>query len=277
MSSSLAKTLAESARSFDSTGSEVDYEPAALRIARPSAKPASGVPVLAGPARLGCRELFKSYQKGSVGIPVLQGVHFDVSDGEFVAIIGASGSGKSTLLHLLGTLDKPDAGEVLFDGNRIDNLPATSRDLLRNRHFGMIFQAYHLLPELTAFENVLAPAYIYESTLGYWAKRKQYRQRAMELLELVGLADRAKHKPSELSGGEMQRTAIARALMLKPEVLLADEPTGNLDRSTGDQVMKTLCELNEKQNLTIIMVTHDPLIAGQADRTVQIAEGRIVG
>ena len=226
---------------------------------------------------LGCRGLFKSYRKATVGIPVLQGVDFSVNQGEFVAIIGQSGSGKSTLLHLLGTLDKPDAGEVLFEGNRIDNLPAASRDLLRNRYFGMIFQAYHLLPELTAVENVLAPVFIAESTLGYWRNRKRYRQRAMELLDLVGLSDRAKHKPSELSGGEMQRTAIARALMLEPSVLLADEPTGNLDRSTGEQVMQTLRELNQRQNLTIIMVTHDPWIAEQADRTVQIAEGRIVG
>ncbi len=224
---------------------------------------------------LGCRNLFKSYRKGAIGIPVLQGIDLDVHEGEFLAIVGQSGCGKSTLLHLLGTLDQPDAGEVFFQRHRIDNLPSASRDMLRNRHFGMIFQFYHLLPELTTLENILAPAFIAESTLGYWMRRGAYRRRAFELLELVGLGHRAKHKPRELSGGEMQRAAIARALLLKPKVLLADEPTGNLDRSTGESVMQTLGELNDREKLTIVMVTHDPWIAGQADRTVKLVEGRI--
>ena len=231
----------------------------------------------ASPIHLGCRSLFKSYAKGSLGIPVLQGIDLDVRQGEFLAIVGQSGCGKSTLLHLLGTLDRPDDGMVTFEGNRIDNLPASARDLLRNRHFGMIFQFYHLLPELSTLENILAPAYIAESTLGYWRRRGAYRRRAFELLELVGLGHRAKHKPRELSGGEMQRAAIARALLLKPKVLLADEPTGNLDRSTGESVMQTLAELNAREKLTIVMVTHDPWIAGQADRTVKLVEGRIAG
>ena len=224
---------------------------------------------------LATRDLFKSYQKGALGIPVLQGIDMTVSEAEFLAIVGQSGCGKSTLLHLLGTLDQPDAGEVHFDGHRIDNLPGASRDLLRNRHFGMIFQFYHLLPELTTLENVLAPALIAESTLSYWRRRGQHRRRAMELLELVGIADRAKHKPREMSGGEMQRAAIARALLAKPRVLLADEPTGNLDRSTGEQIMQTLRQLNREQKLTIVMVTHDPWIAEQADRVVRLVEGRI--
>jgi len=219
--------------------------------------------------------LFKSYRKGDLGIPVLQGIDLSVHEGEFLSIVGQSGSGKSTLLHLLGTLDQPDAGEVHFEGNRIDNLPSASRDLLRNRHFGMVFQFYHLLPEFSALENVLTPALIAESTLGYWRRRKQYRQRAEELLELVGLKDRMKHKPREMSGGEMQRTAIARALMAEPNVLLADEPTGNLDRATGEQIMQMIRELNQEQKLTIVMVTHDPWIAEQADRVVRLAEGRI--
>ncbi|MCG8450650.1 MAG: ATP-binding cassette domain-containing protein, partial [Pirellulales bacterium] len=134
---------------------------------------------------------------------------------------------------------------------------------------------YHLLPELTTLENVLAPALIAESTLGYWRRRQQHRRRAEELLERVGLGGRAKHKPRELSGGEMQRAAIARALLLEPKVLLADEPTGNLDRSTGQQIMQMLRELNREQKLTIVMVTHDPWIAQQADRVVQLVEGRI--
>lgn len=224
---------------------------------------------------LSCRGLFKSYRKGALGIPVLQGIDLDVREGEFLAIVGQSGCGKSTLLHLLGTLDQPDAGEIQFEGHRIDSLPARSRDLLRNKHFGMIFQFYHLLPELTTLENVLAPALIANGMFGYWMRRGAHRRRAYELLELVGLGHRAKHKPRELSGGEMQRAAIARALLSRPQVLMADEPTGNLDRSTGEQIMQTLCELNRREKLTMIMVTHDPWIAGQADRTVQLVEGRI--
>jgi len=224
---------------------------------------------------LATRDLFKSYRKGPLGIPVLQGIDMTVRAGEFLAIVGQSGCGKSTLLHLLGTLDQPDAGEVHFDGHRIDNLPNASRDLLRNRHFGMIFQFYHLLPELTTLENVLIPALIAESTFTYWLHRRHHRRRAMELLELVGIADRGKHNPSELSGGEMQRAAIARALMSQPRVLLADEPTGNLDRATGEQIMQMLRQLNREQKLTIVMVTHDPWIAQQADRVVRLVEGRI--
>ena len=228
-----------------------------------------------GPVQLSCAELFKSYRKGELGIPVLQGIELEVREGEFLAIVGQSGSGKSTLLHLLATLDKPDAGKISFQGHRIDNLPAAARDLLRNKYFGMVFQFYHLLPELSALQNVLAPAMIAESTLGYMMRRGSYRRRAFELLDTVGLAHRAKHRPSELSGGEMQRAAIARALLMRPKVLMADEPTGNLDRSTGEQIMQTLCDLNRREHLTIVMVTHDPWIAGQADRTVQLVEGRI--
>ena len=226
-------------------------------------------------AQLVARGLFKSYRKGALGIPVLQGIDISVRQGEFLSIVGQSGCGKSTLLHLLGTLDRPDGGEVHFDGHRIDNLPTASRDLLRNRHFGMIFQFYHLLPELTTLENVLAPVFISESVLGYWLHRKKHHQRALQLLELVGLSGRARHKPHELSGGEMQRTAIARALLANPRVLLADEPTGNLDRETGEQIMAMLRELNRREKLTIVMVTHDPWIAEQADRVVRLDSGRI--
>jgi lipoprotein-releasing system ATP-binding protein len=229
----------------------------------------------AGPAHLTCRDLFKSYRKGALGIPVLQGIDLEIHEGEFLAIVGASGCGKSTLLHLLGTLDRPDAGEVRFEGHRIDNLPSSARDLLRNKHFGMIFQAYHLLPELTTLENVLAPALIAEGMFGYWLRRSAHRRRAYELLDLVGLSHRAKHKPRELSGGEMQRAAIARALLSRPQVLMADEPTGNLDRMTGESVLQTLVELKHREKLTIVMVTHDPWIASQADRTVKLVEGRI--
>jgi lipoprotein-releasing system ATP-binding protein len=147
--------------------------------------------------------------------------------------------------------------------------------VLRNRYIGMVFQFYHLLPELTALQNVLAPAMIAEGMFGYMKKRADYRRRAFELLDLVGISHRATHKPRELSGGEMQRAAIARALLMRPKVLMADEPTGNLDRQTGEQIMRMLCELNCRENLTIVMVTHDAWIASQADRTVQLVEGRI--
>lgn len=227
------------------------------------------------PTQLACRGLFKSYQKAGLGIPVLQGIDMQVREGEFLAIVGQSGSGKSTLLHLLGTLDQPDAGEVQFEGQRIDNLPSAARDILRNRHFGMVFQFYHLLPELTAMENVLAPALIANGTLKYWFKRAAYMRRANELLATMGIQHRARHRPRELSGGEMQRAAIARALLSEPKVLLADEPTGNLDRTTGEQIMGTLKELNRTIGLTIVMVTHDPWVASQADRTVSLVEGRI--
>ena len=219
--------------------------------------------------------LQKSYRKGRVEIPVLRGVDLGVRRGEFLSIIGQSGSGKSTLLHLLGTLDAPDAGQICFHGDRIDNLPNRGRDRLRNKHFGMIFQFYHLLPELTALENVLSPLLIGHSAWSYLRNRRQHVERARQLLDMVGLSHRLKHKPRELSGGEMQRAAIARALIAGPEVLLADEPTGNLDSGTGEDILRILRTLNDQQDLTIVMVTHDRAIAAQADRTVRLAQGQV--
>ncbi len=219
--------------------------------------------------------LKKTFRKGSVDIPVLKGATLAVGQGEFLAIVGQSGSGKSTLLHLLGTLDAPDEGEIRLRGRRIDNLPANQRDALRNRHFGMIFQFYHLLPELTTLENVLVPLMIGRSVWHYLRHRRRYQRRARELLELVGLAARLKHKPRELSGGEMQRAAIARALVAGPQILLADEPTGNLDQHTGKEILEILAALNRHQKLTIVMVTHDPGIAARADRVVRLADGRL--
>jgi lipoprotein-releasing system ATP-binding protein len=219
--------------------------------------------------------LYKSYHKGPVEVPVLAGLDIEVRRGEFVAIVGQSGSGKSTLLHLLGTLDAPDRGEICFNGRRIDNLPTRQCDALRNRCIGMIFQFYHLLPELSTLENVLSPLMIADGAWNYFAKRKKHRARAIELLEIVGLANRLKHKPRELSGGEMQRAAIARALVAQPELLLADEPTGNLDQATGQEILKILRTLNRERRLTIVMVTHDQAIARQADRIVRLAQGRI--
>ena len=190
-------------------------------------------------------------------------------------MIGQSGSGKSTLLHVMGLLDSPDNGEVLLEGKRIDNLNQAARDQLRNHVFGFIFQFYHLLPELTLLENVMTPLMIRHSFLSYWRKRKEIRADAMDILQQVGLEHRIKHRPSELSGGEMQRGAIARALIAKPEILLADEPTGNLDSSTGGEIMDIMKKLNEENQLTIVMVTHDEAIAQQAHRIVRLAEGQI--
>ena len=221
------------------------------------------------------KKVFKSYRKSKHIIPVLRGVDFSIRPGEFVAVVGQSGSGKSTLLHLLGTLDAPDAGEIHFEGNRIDNLPSQARDVLRNRYFGMIFQFYHLLPELTTLENVLAPRMIGQGVLRYWMNKRQHVEEARHLLDLVGLGHRLNHKPRELSGGEMQRAAIARALVADPQLLLADEPTGNLDRQTGQEIMDLLRSLNRRQNLTIVMVTHDQTIAALADRTVRLVEGLV--
>jgi lipoprotein-releasing system ATP-binding protein len=221
--------------------------------------------------------LTKSYWKGRIEVPVLRGVDLDIARGEMVAVAGSSGSGKSTLLHILGLLDGPDSGEVRFEGARIDNQPETKRDRLRNQTFGFIFQFYHLLPELSALENVMMPELIRHGALSYWRERRRLRRQGQELLERVGLGHRMTHLPAELSGGEMQRAAIARALASQPAILLADEPTGNLDASNGQAVIDLLRDLNRERGLTIILVTHDHQIARQADRVVRLSEGRIEG
>lgn len=227
------------------------------------------------PVHLRAKALLKAYQKGALKVPVLRGVDVQLDRGEFLSIVGQSGSGKSTLMHLLGLLDEPDVGEVWLDGNRIDNLPATTRDELRNHVFGFVFQFYHLLPELTLLENVLSPLMIRHSAWAYWKRRVEFREKAVAIIKQVGLDHRLKHRPSELSGGEMQRAAIARALIGEPSILLADEPTGNLDSLTGGEIMNLLHKLNEERQLTIVMVTHDEHIALQAQRIVRLSEGRI--
>jgi lipoprotein-releasing system ATP-binding protein len=224
---------------------------------------------------LSARHVLKSYKKGKHVIPVLRGVDFAAREGDFTSIVGQSGSGKSTLLHLLGTLDAPDAGEIHFQGQRIDNLPSRERDAYRNRSFGMIFQFYHLLPECSTLENVLMPMMIGQGVFQYWLRRKEYIERAKHLIDLVGLSHRLTHKPRELSGGEMQRTAIARALIAQPKLLLADEPTGNLDQKTGREILEILRTLNEQERLTIVMVTHDLSIASEAHHMVRLAEGLV--
>ena len=220
--------------------------------------------------------LHKTYRRNADAVRVLQGVDLEVEKGEFLSIVGASGSGKSTLLHLLGTLDRPDTGTVTLGGQRIDNLGSRERDRLRNHTFGFIFQFYHLLPELTALQNVMMPALV-GSTFWHWwgATRREAARRAEEMLERVGLKARVRHKPRELSGGEMQRTAIARALVARPTVLFADEPTGNLDAESGGEIVKLLRSLNQDDGVTILMVTHNPELVRHTDRVVRMAAGRL--
>jgi lipoprotein-releasing system ATP-binding protein len=219
--------------------------------------------------------LHKTYVKFANRIEVLRGLDLDVAEGEFLSVIGNSGSGKSTMLHLLGTLDQPDEGTIHLEGRRIDNLPARDRDELRNRTFGFIFQFYHLLPELNTLENVLAPTMITHGMWSWFLNRRELRKQAMEMLERVGLSHRLTHRPKELSGGEMQRAAIARALINRPRVLLADEPTGNLDSANGQHVMQLLRDLNRTEGLTIVMVTHNLDLVHETDRVVKLADGRV--
>jgi lipoprotein-releasing system ATP-binding protein len=224
---------------------------------------------------LSATNLHKTYRKHAVVVPVLAGLDIQVHPGEFLSVVGASGSGKSTLLHLLGTLDAPDEGRIYLEDRRIDNVAARQRDELRNRTFGFIFQFYHLLPELTALENVLIPQMIEHSVFAWWGRRRELKKRATELLERVGLGHRLRHKPRELSGGEMQRAAIARALVNRPRVLLADEPTGNLDADTGGDIVRLLRDLNRQEGLTIVMVTHNLELVGESDRVVRLVSGRV--
>ena len=221
------------------------------------------------------QDLAKSYALGSVRVEVLKSAGLTVKQGQFVAIIGASGSGKSTLLHLLGGLDRPEKGRVCFKGRDIGRLRASQLDRYRNQSVGFVFQFYHLLDELNILENVLMPAMAGRSIPKWLACRAEAKQRAQELIELMGLAHRVKHKPFQLSGGERQRVAIARALMNQPELLLADEPTGNLDSATGNGILEGLERLHQAGQ-TIVMVTHDSRIAQRAGRVITLLDGQIV-
>jgi ABC-type lipoprotein export system ATPase subunit len=211
----------------------------------------------------------KRYLMGSRSLEVLRGVHLSLCRGEFLALRGASGAGKSTLLHILGGLDLPNSGTIAFNGKNLRELSNSALTQLRNRHVGFIFQAYHLLPELSALENVMLPARMARM------EAEQAQARALQLLERVGLKDRVVHRPYELSGGEQQRVAIARALINEPEVILADEPTGNLDSKTGDEVFSLLCELREERQATLIVATHDTRLACRAQRTIELVDGQI--
>jgi ABC-type lipoprotein export system ATPase subunit len=222
-------------------------------------------------------DIHKTYKMGPSRISVLRGASLKVFDGEFVAIMGSSGSGKSTLLHIAGALDQPDEGRVLFRGESLLSMSRWSRHALRNRAFGFVFQFYHLLPELNVLENVMLPAMIRAPFWKALVRARPRRPQAMELLDAFGLKDRLRHRPGQLSGGERQRVAIARALINRPALLLADEPTGNLDTKTGRVILDVLIGLHKQQGQSILLVTHDPQVAEHADRVVTLDDGKVKG
>ena len=218
---------------------------------------------------LSAKNAGKTYMLGKRALEVLRGVNLDIERGDFLALRGASGAGKSTLLHLLGGLDFPDPGEIWTQGRSLSSLSSGEMAQWRNREVGFIFQAYYLLPELDALENVCLPARMARTPASQAAKR------AHELLTRVGLEERMEHKPYELSGGEQQRVAIARALINEPNLVLADEPTGNLDSHTGQEIIDLLCSLRDERKMTLVMATHDSTVAARAAKTIHLVDGQI--
>lgn len=218
------------------------------------------------------KNIYKTYHVGELDLPVLKGISLSIERGELVALMGASGSGKSTLMNILGCLDHPTSGEYWLDGQEVSKLSSDGRALLRNHKIGFVFQNFNLLPRTTALENVMLPlSYTIEGM-----SDRETRSRAMELIDRVGLADRFHHEPSQLSGGQQQRVAIARALVNRPSLLFADEPTGNLDSHTSQDVLSMFQQLNQEDGITIILVTHDPGVARHAKRIIGISDGVIV-
>jgi len=220
-------------------------------------------------ARVEIKQLRKSYDHGGRQIEVLRGIDLMVGAGEMVAVVGSSGAGKSTLLHVLGTLDRPTSGAVAYEGRDVTRLPPAAMADFRNHTIGFVFQFHHLLPEFTAIENCAMPALI------AGVSRGEATDRAHKLLTRVGLAHRLTHRPGELSGGEQQRVALARALVMGPRVLLADEPTGNLDTQTSEEMHRLVVELNQEQGMTLVVVTHNPEFAARLPRRVRMKDGVI--
>jgi lipoprotein-releasing system ATP-binding protein len=233
-----------------------------MNVPAPSAAPA-GAHVLV-------RGVTKVFHHGGRDLPVLRGIDFEIRPGEIVSIIGASGAGKSTLLHLLGTIDLPTAGTILFDGVDVTRMSPAALAEFRNRQIGFVFQFHHLLPEFTALENAMMPGLILR------LPRAECVARATAMLMRLGLGDRLSHRPGELSGGEQQRVALARALLLHPRLLLADEPTGNLDTKTGRDMHELFFELNRELGMTLLIVTHNPELAAQTGRRLRMADGILV-
>ena len=231
----------------------------------------TSIPDISGPI-IAVEGLRKSLRTGSTTVDILRGLDFAIERGEFVAIMGASGSGKSTLLGLLAGLDNPSAGDVRWQGTAISYLPENELAQLRGKTIGFVFQSYQLIPTLTALENVLLPYELNSDSGG----RKAGLERARQLLASVGLAERLDHYPVQLSGGEQQRVALARAFMLRPPIVLADEPTGNLDSTNGQHVLELLLELNRAEGTTLVLVTHDPALAAHASRRIILRDGAIV-
>jgi lipoprotein-releasing system ATP-binding protein len=229
----------------------------------------SDAPQTTGVAMLRCEKLVKHFQEGDYKVEVLNGVDLSVVPGERVAIVGSSGSGKSTLLHLLGGLDTPTSGQVYVHGEALSQMSDAARGAMRNRSIGFVYQFHHLLPEFTAVENVAMPLLI------GGAEPDEAEAKAVELLGKVGLSQRLTHRPSKLSGGERQRAAVARALIHRPAVVLADEPTGNLDAHTGEQVYQLMLELNREMGTSLVLVTHDVKMAERAQRVLHLKDGRL--
>ena len=228
------------------------------------------------PPVLHAADVHKSYAIGNRRIEVLRGVNLTINAGETVALLGASGAGKSTLLHLLGLLDSPTRGEVQFSGEATSDRSAAYRAKLRNRHIGFVFQFYHLIPELTALQNVLLAQMMGVSVLGYWRARRRSHAAARQMLERVGLGERLHHRACELSGGERQRCAIARALLANPSIVLADEPTGNLDSQTAAGVVELMFSIQRERDLAFLLVTHDESLAQRCDRIVRMKDGVVI-
>ena len=223
---------------------------------------------------LTCQQIFKSYRMGATRLDVLKGIDLNIAKGEFVAIKGASGSGKSTLMHILGALDKPDKGGVFFEDKNLSAFSGRKINEFRNKKIGFVFQFYHLLDELTVLQNVLIAPMVQSGTIGWLLHSAKVKKTARQLLGELGLSDRTEHRPYQLSGGERQRVAIARALINQPDIILADEPTGNLDSKTGNDILRVFEKLHNAGQ-TIVMVTHDDRIAEKASRIIRLADGKI--